>query len=227
MRSSSSFRQLGLSFCLSATMLVAGSFVNGVSCYAEGEVDESKEPPLVHVVKIDDQEVTVGQGESVPVEGTFTNPKVSVHAAESRVFPYRGMSFRYPQNYAFEADVADPNVGIWTLTGTDTTIMIFAFSEKVTSESYARDMLGEFGEANAKITEEKTNVQFGDQKLTGATLQAVIAGQKLEMSIHDVPTAGKGTTLLVIQDLLNDQGNRSAEGTATIKMMQESFEVKK
>src|SRR5262245_43616031 len=88
-------------------------------------VDESQEPPLVCVVKLDDSSIELTEGETGQVNGTFTNPKLTVTPQPNRTFPYQGITFKYPRAFNFEADLSDPESKNWTLSGNDLKIMIF------------------------------------------------------------------------------------------------------
>lgn len=189
--------------------------------------DESQEPPLGFVVKVDDKSITVGEGETAEVEGAFTNPKVTVTPQPYRVFPYQGVSFKYPRSFAFGADLVDPNEKIWTLSGNDLTIMYFVMNSEFTPADYAETMMDEVGAENCEVLDEEAKITLGEEKLSGIKIQISAAGIEVVMEIYQVPSRDSVTKFLIFQDTPDESGNRSKEYVQAIKEIESSFKVEK
>ena len=197
--------------------------IHGVSPFSNA--DESKEPKLKYELKIGDKTVTVAEGETVKVEGQFSDPSVNIIPGKTRTFPYSGMSFAYPSNFVFEADMSDAASTSWTLSGNDFVVMIFHLEAEMTTDMFANEMIGQFGSANAKIANEKLNVTLGDHELSGTQLEVSIASHKLVQKIVKIPSKNGQTKLLVFQDSLNDDGSHSAEAKKAMKTIASTFKA--
>jgi hypothetical protein len=186
-------------------------------------VDETQEPPLKYELKLGDQTLSITEGATVEASGTFTNPKVTLTPEPHRTFPYGGLSFRYPRAFVFEADVSDPDVKTWTLSGNDLTILVFVFSDEVTTEAFAGGMAEQFGEENSRITSTDARIPVGEKVLRGTQMDVVLAGQQLQIDILHIPTKAEGTTLLVLQDSRGESGKPSKERTGFGKLLSDSL----
>ncbi len=206
---------------------LAGLFICAIDVAAAFAVDESAEPPLKYVVKVGGKTVTMSEGQPVRFEGSFTNPEVSFEPQSYRVFPYAGVSFNYPKAFVFEADVSDSDAKNWTMSGNDLTIMYFEIEGQLTSADFANNMISEFGQENAQVSNPNAAIELGSQKLTGTTLRVKIASHRMEMDVYKVPSSGSKTRLFVVQDNLDDAGKRSKEWKRTLAMIKPSFKLKK
>jgi hypothetical protein len=200
-------------------------FSVGCDSPAAATADESIEPTLKYTVKVGEKTITIAEGETVQLEGTLTNPQVSVTPDAYRVFPYQGVSFKYPRSFTFEADFEDPSAKNWTLSGNDFKIMFFALDETTTPAEFASNMIQQFGNKNAKITNANASLTLGNQKLSGTSLRLTVATHHMVMDVYRIPSPGKKTKLIVFQDNLDDSGNRSSEGKKTLADIASSFQV--
>jgi len=208
---------------LSATMLLA--MLCGLS--VGHAADESQEPQLKYVVTVGNQSVSVLEGETANVSGTFTNPNITLRADAVRVFPYQGISFQYPRFFTFEADVADPDYKGWTLSGTNLEIMYFVFGGRVTTHEYAQNVIEQFGADQCKVSNPNAEITFGEHTLSGTSLHVTVAGHNMTMDVYAVPSGGSQTKLLVLQDSLDEAGNHSSEAINTLDLLKASFNVSK
>ena len=71
------------------------------------------EPELKYVVSVGGKSVTVKEGEAAKLEGTFTNPEVTVMPEGHRTFSAEGVTFRYPRGFTFEFESA-PRMKSWS-----------------------------------------------------------------------------------------------------------------
>lgn len=199
-----------------------------VTAYHRAAVfDESKEPPLEFVVNVGNKSVTINEGETAQLDGAFTNPKISITPQPHRVFPYQGITFRYPRSFTFEANLTDPDAKNWTLSGNDLTIMYFVLNTRLTTGDFGNNMIDQFGRKNCKVTDANGKITLGEQTLSGTTIQVNVATHKMVLDIYRVPSRGAVTKLLVFQDSLNDRGNRSNEGKQALKEIQSSFTIER
>jgi len=185
--------------------------------------DESVEPPLKYSVKVGGKIATISEGDTVQLDGTFTNPKITVTPHPHRVFPYQGITFKYPRSFMFEADLEDRNAKHWTLSGNDFKIMYFVLNASLSTADFANNMIDHFGRENAKVVNTNATIILGKQKLTGTSLRVTIATHEMVVDVYRIPSRGTRTKLLVFQDSLDDSGNRSKEGKQTLAEIETSF----
>ena len=197
----------------------------GCSSSTAAGPDESKEPPLEFVVDVGDKSITV-------TEGTTANSMAHSRIRTSlfkpqpyRVFPYGGITFKYPRSFAFEADLADLDRKNWTLSGNDLKLMYFLVNARLTTDEFADNMIEQFGRENCKVTDANAKIILGKQTLPGTTIQIAVASHKMVMDIYRIPSPGGVTKLVVFQDSLDNAGNRSNEGVQAVKEMKSSFTV--
>ncbi|MFO0914580.1 MAG: hypothetical protein U0795_16600 [Pirellulales bacterium] len=185
---------------------------------------ESEEPSLHYTLKVGEKSVAIREGEAVRVDGEFNNPEVTITAQPYREFPYQGVSFKYPRTFTFEANVDNENFKNWTLSGNDFKIMYFVANGRLTTDEFADNLIDQFGRENCQ-TVKTAPLKFGDKQLTGTTLNVVVAGNKMVVNVYLVPVNETQTRLLVLQDNLDDAGNRSAEGKATLELLSQSAKL--
>ena len=212
-------------------LIICTAFVLGLSIgcglATSDAADESAEPALKYTVKIGEKTVTVSEGETVQLDGTFNDPKIAVTPEPYRVFPYQGITFKYPRSFVFEAELDDQDSKMWTLSGNDFKIMYFVLNTSVSTADYANTMIDQFGRENAKVVNEKATISLGKQRLSGTSLHISIAAYEMVMDIYRIPSEGAETRLLVFQDSLDDSGKRSKEGEQTLELIRSSFALEK
>lgn len=187
--------------------------------------DDATEPPLVFNVTVGDQTFSLGENDETKVSGTFDNAKLSLTIRPYREFSKGGVSFRYPREYVFEADVADQSFKSWTVEGSNTVLMLFTIEGEFNAAEYVEGLIPQFGRDNAKVTNPKATIKLGNQTLSGLLVTIDIGGQLISQEAYELPAAGNRGRLLVIQDSLTDTRQHSDEYTATLKQMSESFGI--
>ena len=199
----------------------------GCDSRASEAIDESIEPPLTYSIKVGDKTATLSEGETVQLDGTFANPTITVTAQPHRVFPYQGVTFEYPRSFTFEADLEDRNAKNWTLSGNDLKIMYFVLNVSLSTDDFANNMIDQFGRENATVVNANATITLGKQKLAGTSLRVTLASHTMVMDIYRIPSRGTQTKLLVLQDSLDDSGNRSKESKRILAEIQSSFTIER
>ena len=190
-----------------------------------GQVDESVEPPIRFVVEIDGKRSpSLVAGESVEIEGEFRNPKIRVLPEPVRRFAYGGISFNYPHNFSFEADLESEFVKIWTLSGANVSVMVMASRYELTALSFLDGVIDELGPDNAEIAEEKVELKLGKHVLSGNRLKSELLSTKTLMDAYEVPSS-KGHCLIVFQRT-GDERQSVDEMQRLIRGVNQSFAIK-
>jgi hypothetical protein len=192
-------------------------------CQAHAQ-DEAKEPPLTFVVKLDEQEARIVEGETGKLPGFFTNPQLTITPEPYRVFPFQGVRFEYPRTYSFASNLKNPREKTWTLSGDDATIMFFAFPHRVTAAQYAEGTVKLFAKTEPKIVETDCKLKLGAIEVTGIKIQTNYA-HTLTQEAFDLPTPKGRSRLLILQDNPDKEGNRSPEMIGIRKLLDKSFQI--
>ena len=189
--------------------------------------DEAAEPPLVFEVTIGDQTLSVGEGQTSKVTGSFDDAKFRINIRPHREFTKAGVSFRYPREYVYEADVADPGFKSWTVEGSNTVIMLFVIEGEFKAADYAEGVIPQFGRDNAKISNPRDLISLGLETYSGVEVTIDVGGQLLTQQAFEIPLPEGRGGLLVVQDSLTDAGNHSKEYESTLKQLAASFVLEK
>lgn len=188
--------------------------------------DETVEPPLTYTVTIGDKTAQVSDGQTVQIDGEFKDPKITVTPSPFRVFPYGGMSFKYPSNFTFEAALNPPHGTKWVVAGNDVKVIVLRVQAKMAIEAYAQMLMGKFGPNNSRITNPNAKTTFGKHELSGMSLGVKIAGIPLTMDIYRLPAPEGQTRMLIIQDGVNRDGvGHTEEARQMLAALKESFKL--
>ena len=178
---------------------------------------------MKYSVMVGEKSVMISEGQTVQLDGTFSNPKITVTPQPFRVFTHQGLSFEYPRAFTFEADLEDRNAKNWTLSGNDLKILYFVLEESLSTADFSNSMIIQFGRKNAKVVNANASIKLGKHTLAGTTLHATIITHSMVMDIYRIPSRDGVTKLLVFQDSLDGSGNRSKEGEQAIARIKSSF----
>lgn len=187
------------------------------------DLDESREPPLQYMLHIDGKPIAIEENNDLVIKGHFADPNIKLVVEPVRVFPYRGVSFKYPRHFVFEAELEDQDAQIWTLSGNDFVIMYFDLNGDVSADWYATELLSQFGKENGKIVDRDIAVLLGKQKLKGTRMRVTVATHTMQMDVYRLGFNKDRTRLLVFQDSLDEKSKPSKEGTAALSLLKESF----
>jgi len=207
-----------LSFCVAGTHAAAADEV-------PTPAEEKKEPPIQYTLTIGDETVSLTEGQTVAVEGTFANPTIRLTADPHRQFSRRGISFEYPRHFTFEADFDDPDEPNWTLSGNDFKIMLLIIVGRVSAAQLAESMIDQFGEDACSISESQSRITLGQHELSGTTVRLHLADHDFSQQIYRVEHEGEMTKMLILQDYVDAKGRHTREGKKCLKLLKSSFQV--
>ena len=180
---------------------------------------DDQEPPLGYTLRLDKETVRLVPGKDIQIKGRFENPTATLLPDKERLFTYAQVSFKYPANFAFEADFSTEGVKMWTLDGNDVVIMIHQYeSLERTARALAEELKKMYGE---KTQLENKTYTFNRQKYSGVRVHATVVQQKLIQDVLSLPTK-KGARLLIFQDNSPDEGV-SDESKTVLKLLDETL----
>ncbi len=183
--------------------------------------DDTTEPPLSYTLEVDGQKFLLNADKTVILKGDFQNPKVTLRAAATRRFEHDNIAFDYPANFTFEADLSEPGIRTWTLSGNNVTLMLFDFEQPVKPAELIAST-AEALEANVDRME-PTTLKFGSLTADGQSGLLKVGTVVLTYTVVALPATEGKIRLFIVQDLPKDNGESSDEKTAILKMLDESF----
>ena len=181
---------------------------------------EKEEPPLGYTLRLDKETIRLVPGKETQIPGRFENPRATLVPDKERLFTYGGVQFKYPVNFAFEADLETEGIKVWTLDGNDFVITIHQYeSDGMTPKDLADELKKLYG---GKTKTQAKSYTFNGEKYSGLRVEATIAGTKVIQDILTVPTK-KGSRLLILQDLPPDEKVSEDESKLVLKLLGETL----
>ena len=92
-----------------------------------GRADEPRgvqEPPMIFYLEAGGKKTPIELGKPFKLDALPSASTAILRAEPYRVFPYAGISFRYPRSFTFETDFKTKGVRIWSLEGPSYLIMV-------------------------------------------------------------------------------------------------------
>jgi hypothetical protein len=197
------------------------------SSLSSAQTDESREPPLEFSVNVGGKAITITEGETRKLAGTFADPDVSIEIKPYRVFQMQGIKFEYPRSLVFDANLDNPSVfKRWSLSGNDVTITVMSTKEKVSPMDYAKSMMKSFGRDKSEVKDTNATIRLGSLTLHGTTIQHEIQNLLQQVEIFQIASNDDVTKFIIFQDFVDSDGNRSPEGIQVLELLAASFSVK-
>jgi hypothetical protein len=113
----------------------------------------------------------------------------------------------------------------WTISGDNAIIMVFQYPKDDSVnwlQSIVNETTAQYGRKNVKLT--PTSMMLAGRKYQGRQLIATLAKQKLQQEFFYVPT-GNAAYILMIQDILTEQGAMTEETKHAKKLLMDSFRL--
>ena len=106
------------------------------SSTVRADAPEDREPPLLLYLEADGTRIAIELDKPIDLAALSGKKRATLRAEPYRVFPYGGISFRYPSGYSFKAE-QQPGASIWTLEGSDVVIIVQRYRGKPTIWGFA------------------------------------------------------------------------------------------
>ena len=199
---------------------VLGCLIASVDCAA----DETKEPPLNLTLLVDGKPIPIELGRKRKLIGEFKNPTIAVRAAATRRFSYGGISFEYPTNFSWEAEVTGNDYGRWTMDGNDCIIMYFVVGYEFTPALYAKGAAKQFGAKNTTVTPFRR--KLGETLLIGKRIVIVVGGSEIVQDAFAIPAPNHQWRLLLLQGVAPERTTEPEEPKRVLDLLSRSLRVK-
>ncbi|MGZ4047894.1 MAG: hypothetical protein ACXVNN_00955 [Bacteroidia bacterium] len=186
-----------------------------LNCFSQ-EANKHKEPQSTFVIKINNTEYLLTDGEELKLDSTFKNPTVSVKLSEYKKFNDGGISFKYSKHfsYAFSEDTGYKN---WTLSGNDFTLTLFEIDDATKMDDIINGMVKQFGKKNCSI--ESIKKELGNKYLNGKRINVKLVGQNLTIDFYEIKLDDNKSRFISFQDVLGENNAPSEEGIKTINLI--------
>ncbi|MFZ5949609.1 MAG: hypothetical protein ACOYXC_02805 [Candidatus Rifleibacteriota bacterium] len=188
------------------------------------KIDESIEPPAMFVVEINGGiKSTIKAGEAATISGEFKDPSVKVSVEPYKEFNYAGITLKYPQNFSFDADLADENVKMWNLSGTSGILMIQKYIMDMDHKTMANLLQPRYGEENARVS--PCSMTVDGMEVPGTKVIATFGGTSISQEVYSFKQ-NDGSLLLIIQDSIDAAGKNTQEGLDLKELIGKTFKLK-
>lgn len=207
--------------CSAALVVACPAAVQGD---AEAQNDGA-EPPQEFYLEIGDQQIPIAPGQPFKLPGSGETT-ITLRLKPYRTFRLGGVEFQYPREFVFEADIEDPTSAHWTLSGKDTTLIIFRAPPELDPQGFLEElqltMTEQYGEPNVRTS--NTSIKLKNQTLRGTRLDVRIAGSRLYQDLYALQ--GRDFTYaLILQQSPDDLGRPTAESQQALRRFRETFRL--
>jgi hypothetical protein len=187
---------------------------------------EDQEPPELFFLELGGKRVPIELGKPFQTDALGEARTATLRVEPYRVFQYAGLRFHYPREYTFEADFQTPLVALWTLSGTNCTIMVQRFNgqkdHEEALETLHKEMLALY--KGNKVNQTPVKLSVKGKELVGKRLEVHLAGALLWQDLYSLPS-GNDSIVLILQDLPQEGGKPSNDRTRAEKLFRETVQV--
>ncbi|HNO78404.1 MAG TPA: hypothetical protein PKN33_10125 [Phycisphaerae bacterium] len=201
------------------------------------DVDMKQEPPREVIITVDGKPHRTEPNQVIVLKGKFEDPKIRIEVSETRRFSNAGISFEYPAYFEWEFEQIEGAYNCWTMSGDETSIMVFDMEMEMTAKEHAESM----SDTDFMRTESMSPITriLGKSTLDGIRVVRNYADPELKdlglettQDIFDVPTPKGRSRLLLLNgvtpELKSDTDEfdfDSEEPKIVLKYLTKSFAV--
>jgi hypothetical protein len=198
-----------------------------VSAFGD-EPTTDREPPLLLYFETDGKRIPVELEKPFNPAALAGTRTATLRAEPYRVFPYAGLSFRYPRGYAysFETALGNPAVSIWEVEGTDFKILVQLFRGVDDHEGIRQAVMDGLLEryAGARVRQLDTKFECEGTTLKGRKLEVTLAQTVMHQDLFSFPSGGD-SVVLILQDTPQANGRPSADRNNAEMMLRQSLRL--
>ena len=202
--------------------------VLGVSACRRGdEPAGDQEPPLLLYFESEGKKIPIELDKPFSPEALAGMKSATLRAEPYRVFPYAGISFRYPRSYSFAANLKNQGTMIWTLKGNRFLIIVEKFPGMHDHESIRKNVTSEMKKsyAGAKtLSEVDAKLELDGANLKGRRIEVTLASTLLYQELFSF-AAGDSSIVLILQDRPESDGKPSSDRIVGEVMLRESMRL--
>ena len=185
-----------------------------------------QEPPQIFFLECAGRRVPVDLDKPFRTDALAGAKSATLRVEPHRVFRYAGLVFHYPREYTFVVSLENPAVAVWTLAGSDCTIMVQRYPGRQDADAVRREFVGDLTALyqGAKTKQTDATCKLKHTTLKGLRLEVELAGRLLYQDLFCFP-AGKDLVVLILQDSPQRDGQPSPDRTRAEKMLHDSLRL--
>jgi hypothetical protein len=185
---------------------------------------ESDEPPVRYSLEHGGQHVSVRLDQPFELEVDGQKRRFTLRAEPNRLLDLPALRFEYPRHIPFEYETED-NYTCWTLDGNSATLLIQRVGSSDDPHAVLDDIVDSFKQGFGSDTRAHGPVALtlDGRELRGERLRVMIAGSLLDMEAFALCRRGGDVYLLILQDMLNDDGSTTDEMHEVRRILVETF----
>ena len=183
-------------------------------------VDESVEPSDSYRLLLNNRELPVFTDREVELPADAGSASVRLAVDPNKKFTYGGVSLSYPRYFTFEADVGDPGIQLWSLSGNKVVLMIQRYPVEMDHRTMAEQLLPSFGVENSTLG--SCTILLEQKKTDGSQVITTIGEGTISQEIYSFKMA-PGSLLLILQDTLEPDGSVASEGIKFREQLSSTF----
>ena len=184
---------------------------------------DTEEPEQTFQLIVGEKRINVTAGRDVILKGDFHNPNIRLVPSNVRLFNYGGVSFKYPSNFSFEADLSTEGAKLWSLDGNDFIIMIQKYAEEITVKDIIPDLKAMYGKDMKSTT---VTHKLGGKRYSGIRITAEVATIKLIQDFIKLPCKD-GSIIMMLQDFPIEEKVSDVESKRVLELLNTSFKLDK
>ncbi len=177
--------------------------------------DDALEPPAQYELQINGKATPMLLDKEISLDTKAMRSRFLLSRGATRRFEKSGVKFDYPVDYSFEADLSDPKIAIWTLSGNNSLLMLQRFplsGPALLREGMVRELTAGYGKKNVVV--KPATLFFGGRQIEGKRLFVTLAKQRLAQEVFAFSNQ-KYAFVLMIQDA--PQGGKESAETRVLK----------
>jgi hypothetical protein len=207
------FRCLFVCFLVSLAVFVAAPAVFAV--------DESVEPADTYKLALNETEVEIFTDQEIELPENAGKAKARLIVNPEKRFNYGDVDFQYPRYFTFEADLNEPEVRLWSLSGNKAVLMVQRYPVEMDHKLMAEQLLPSFGEGNSTLG--TCEMMFNGVNNAGSRVVTTIGEGTIAQEIYSFDMAN-GSLLMILQDTLDNDKN-SDEFKAFRAQLSRTFKI--
>lgn len=179
--------------------------------------DDALEPPAQYVLQINGKPTPIALDKEFSLDSKAGRTRFLLSRGKARRFDKSGVKFDYPSDYGFEADLSDPKVAIWTLSGRSSLLMLQRLplaGPALLREQMVKELVRQYGSKNVVVR--PASLFVGGRDIEGKRLRVSLAKQTLVQEIFAFSNQ-KYAFVMLLQDA-PESGKETAE-TKDLKAM--------
>ncbi len=207
---------------LLCTVLLMIMIMPAFAVPVSAEIDESREPSESYRLLMSGQEIPLFTDKDTELPENAGKAKARLIVEPNKRFTYGGIELSYPRYFTFEADLSEPGVRLWSLSGNQAVLMVQRYPVVMDHRTMAEQLLPSFGAGNSKLSE--CEITLEQKKTAGSRVITTIGEGIISQEIYSFAMAS-GSLLLIIQDTIVADGSSSAETSKFHQQLAETFKI--